>query len=298
MATTTLSRYLRGQRDAILRNDPGVRAGNADAVHDMRVATRRLRSTLRTFRALLDRSRTDPLRDELRWLGRALGAVRDGDVLADRLAKAVAAEPPELVVGPVGTRIRQRLADGTAEAREELAAALDSPRYAALLAALDTLVSAAPARVPGKRLRRLARKALRRADRRLDAADRPRPAHAGLRLPLPSDGDRDTALHEARKAYKRARYAVEVLRPVAGRPAKRLGKRLTALQDVLGAYQDGVVAAQLLRDYGMRAHLDGDNAFTYGLLYARQRGTGTGVPAGLDPARRRATRRRVRRWLD
>ena len=115
-----------------------------------------------------------------------------------------------VVVGPVGTRIRQRLADGTAEAREELAAALDSPRYAALLAALDTLVSAAPARVPGKRLRRLARKALRRADRWLDAADRPRPAHAGLRLPLPSDGDRDTALHEARKAYKRARYAVEV----------------------------------------------------------------------------------------
>ena len=136
---------------------------------------------------------------------------------------------------------------------------------------------------------------MRRADRRLDAADREQPAHAGLRLPLPSTTDRDTARHEARKAYKRARYAVEVLRPVVGRPAKRLAKRLTALQDVLGAYQDGVVAAQLLRDYGMRAHQDGDNAFTYGLLYARQRAA---EPAGLNRARRRATGRRVRRFLD
>src|SRR5262249_39255635 len=105
----TLIRYLRKQRDAIADNEPGVRRGDPDAVHDMRVATRRLRSTLRTFRSLFDRSRTDLLRDELQWLGGELGAVRDGDGMVKRLAAEVAAVPPELVVGPVAERIRERM---------------------------------------------------------------------------------------------------------------------------------------------------------------------------------------------
>src|SRR6266545_895721 len=80
-----LAEYLGAQRDALRENEAGVRAGDAEAVHDMRVATRRLRSTLRTFRPLLPAERTEPLRGELRWLGERLGAVRDGDVMAARL---------------------------------------------------------------------------------------------------------------------------------------------------------------------------------------------------------------------
>lgn len=67
----------------------------------MRVATRRLRSTLRTFRGLWDRPRSEALRDELKWLGVQLGRVRDGQVMATALAGAVHREPPELVAGPV-----------------------------------------------------------------------------------------------------------------------------------------------------------------------------------------------------
>jgi CHAD domain-containing protein len=291
----SLATYLCQQRDAIRQTDPGVRSGDPDAVHDMRVAIRRLRATLRTARPLLDRVRTEPLRDELHWLGGVLGGVRDGDVLSQRLTEAVHAEPPELVMGPVAARIQQQLAADTAKARTELSAAMDSPRYVALLDALDALVDSTPARVSARRLRRLAGKALRRADRQLDAADHG--DDAAVLVPLPSTGDRDIALHEARKSYKRARYAVEVLKPLAGKPARGLAKRLTVLQDTLGAHQDAVVASQLLHDYGIKAHQEGENAFAYGLLHARQRDAGEARLADLDRVRRRAGKKRLRRWL-
>ncbi|MGH8893022.1 MAG: CHAD domain-containing protein, partial [Actinomycetes bacterium] len=73
--------YLRQQVGELLRHEPQVRADDAEAVHDMRVATRRMRTTLAVFRPLFDRARTDPVRDELSWLADALGAVRDLDVL-------------------------------------------------------------------------------------------------------------------------------------------------------------------------------------------------------------------------
>ncbi len=283
----TLIRYARQQRDAIVDNEAGVRVGDADAVHDMRVATRRLRSHLRTFRKLFDRSRTEPLRDELQWLGGVLGAVRDGDVMSERLGEAVAAEPAELVVGPVAEQIRHRLSVRTSEARKELIAALDSPRYTMLLDALDRLTAAAPPKPPkAGRLRRLARRAVRRADRRLDAA---------MDTAVETEGDeRNVRLHDARKAYKRARYAVEA---VGGKPGRRLAKRFSVLQDVLGAHQDAIVTGELLRDYGMRAHADGENAFTFGLLHGRQHEAGENALRGLAKARQQAGKRKVRRWL-
>ena len=72
----------------LIENDPGVRIGEDDeAVHQARVATRRMRSDLRTFAPLLDEGWSTPLRDELRWLGDALGEVREADVLMLRLRR-------------------------------------------------------------------------------------------------------------------------------------------------------------------------------------------------------------------
>jgi CHAD domain-containing protein len=281
-----LDQYVRAQIGAIRTNEAGVRRADPDAVHDMRVATRRLRSTLRTFRPLLDRDRTEPLRAELQWLGRRLGGVRDGQVMADRLATAVAALRPELVIGPVTARIRAVLAAETAEAHRRLTAALDGGRYAAMLESLDRLAAdQLRHRRRPRRLRRLARRALRRADRRLRAADDARPA------------DRDARLHDARKAYKRARYAAEALVPLAGKPARRLGRRISALQDVLGAHQDVAVTGQRLRELGMRAHAGGDNAFTYGLLHGRQYSSDEYRLVGFGEARARVEKPKLRRWL-
>lgn len=326
--------YLRAQRDRLLETDPGVRHGDPGAVHDMRVAARRLRATLRSFRPVLDADRTEPVRAELRWLAHRLGAVRDSDVLGERLDTAVHAEPPELVLGPVAAMTRSRLAAADVPHRERLVVALDSPRYAALLDTLDALVDDPPfGKVKAARLRRRARKALRRADLRLDraaeaiagrsigaagdaggrssagstagrsavaagAAATGATASAGPSLPgLTRRQHPDVLLHEARKAYRRARYAVEVLRPVAGGPARKLARRLSRLQDVLGEHHDAVTASAALRDHGVHAHLDGENGFTYGLLHARQHTAAGRALAALPAARRRATRAKRRRWL-
>ena len=297
-SSQTIRAYLGQHRDELVANDPKVRAGDADGVHDMRVAIRRLRATLRTFRSMLDRSRTEPLRAELQWLGALLGAVRDGDILRLRFDNALAAEPPDTIVGPVATRIHERLGTSTGQARHALAAAMTSPRYARILDDLDAVVDTELTDVTGNRLRRAARKAVRRADVRLDAALELPDAPTGVAFPSSAPVSRDVALHDARKAYKRARYAAEALAPDAGPPARRLAKRLRVLQDILGEHQDSIVAAQLLRDYGMRAHLDGDNAFSYGMLYARQTAAGARELDDLERARRRSRRRGVRAWLD
>jgi CHAD domain-containing protein len=292
-----LGDYIRAQRDAIVSNDPGVREGDADPVHDMRVATRRLRATLRTYRGVLpDRAGTQRLRDELKWLGEALGAVRDGDVLTERLTGAVDREPAALVVGPVRSAIRGRLGSTGTPARQRLIEVLDSERYLALLRSLDVLAEARLDRVSGNCLRRLARKAVRRADSRLvRALSLPDVPVAGVPMPGTVPADRAGALHEARKAYKRGRYAVEVLAPK--RPAARkLAESLGGLQDVLGAHHDTVVAGDVLREHGMRANAAGENAFTYGLLHARQHEAGERlIRDDLPPARRRAGRGGLRR---
>jgi CHAD domain-containing protein len=292
--------YVRVQRDAIVANDRAVRHGDADAVHDMRVATRRLRSTLRTFQDLWEREHTERLRAELKWLAERLGGVRDRQVMQKRLARAVAAEPPEVVVGPVGARIDEHLAADLAEGQRGLREALDDSRYFRLLDALDALVVAPPVkRVGGGWVRRQVRRALQRADRMLDEAD-----ERGRGRDKQGDGHdeeqrhhRDERLHESRKAYKRARYAVEVLGPRAGKPARRLVARLTDLQDVLGTHQDTAITGDLLREYAARAHAAGENGFTYGLLHAHQQDAGEAVLADLPAARQAARRRKLRRWL-
>ncbi|MFR9776261.1 CHAD domain-containing protein [Micromonospora sp. MS34] len=276
--------YLADQRDALIANYPGAWGGDEDAVHDMRVAGRRLRSTLRTFRGLWDRSESEALRAELSWLGGQLGPVRDTQVMAVRLAEAVRAEPDELVLGPVAARLAERFAADLATALGDLRAALDSDRCTDLLRRLDALVEGPTARpVDARWVGRRVRRAVTRADRRLDRA-------------LAAGAD-DAALHEARKAYKRARYAVEVREPAVGGPVGRLVGRLKELQDQLGAHQDSVVTREVLRRQALRAYADGENTFTYGILHARQAaGADRDVPA-LVRAAERARKRKVRRWL-
>jgi CHAD domain-containing protein len=191
------------------------------------------------------------------------------------------------VVGPVAARIRQRLAATAARACADLIDGLSGDRFTRLVAAVaDTAGSgledaSQKQDASEKRLRRRARRGVRRADRLLDAA------RAARSDPSSSLSQLDNQLHAARRAYKRARYAVEVIQPLWGRRARRLVRRIKELQDVLGEHQDAIVAEQVLRNFGLRAHLDGENAFTYGLLLARQRGRAPGDIPGLTRATRR-----------
>ncbi|HKE52431.1 MAG TPA: CYTH and CHAD domain-containing protein [Actinomycetes bacterium] len=307
--------YARAQREAIIALDPAVRRDDSEAVHDFRVAVRRLRSTLRTFRQLLPVDRSEPVRAELRWLASELGPVRDLEVIAERLADAVAAEPPELVIGPVGTLMSERFTGQRERARESALASLDTDRYFTLLDQLDELLDQPPERRPvNGEVRKLVRTAVRRAERRLASAAEPatgdpaasEPAHTAHEESAPEDpaiaaasaeaAAKDAALHEARRSAKRARYAVEVLVPTAGKPAERVVGRLKDVQDLLGTHQDTVVAREILRAEADDAEAAGQSAFTFGLLHGRQAAVAANTLTRLPHARTRV-RTAVKRWL-
>jgi CHAD domain-containing protein len=260
--------YLHEQAEAIVWGDPAVRQDLPDAVHKMRVATRRMRSALQAYRKVVDRSATRELTNELKWLAGVLGDARDLEVLHARFTHAVDELPDELVVGPVHARLTRYFTPRETDARTALIAALDSDRYLALLAAIDGLLADPP----------LSRRADRGARRELPAlvgrAHRRVAGHVKVADQLGSGEDRDREWHEARKASKRLRYAAEAAAPALGKPANRLVKQVKQVQELLGDHQDAVVARPVLREIGMAAHLDGENGFSWGLLYQQQTDAG------------------------
>jgi len=282
--------YLSDQAAALLACDPAVRQDQPDAVHRMRVASRRLRSALQAFRPVIDAAATAHLREELQWLGQVLGAARDAEVLAGHLASLLDQVPPELVLGPVEASVTEHLAPRRATATRKVVRTLDSPRYLALLDELDALLAQPPltalASGPASALHEPVARAVRRLARRVRRA-----------TSLPPGEARDVAVHDARKAAKRARYAAAALVPVEGKPARRLARRMKKIQSELGDHQDTVMARVALRDLGLRAYQAGENAFTYGLLYERDAQASHVFQEQAWHAWDKAARPKYRRWL-
>ncbi|MGH3902082.1 MAG: CHAD domain-containing protein [Pseudonocardiaceae bacterium] len=283
--------YLGGHTEEITRYDPLVRQQVPDAVHRMRVATRRTRSALQVFGKLIERDRARWLAAELKWLAEVLGPARDLEVLRERFDESAAALPAEEVVGPVKQRFTRHFARREATAADDVRAALDSPRYFALLDDLDALLSDPPLtrrgrRPAGRELPRLIGRIDSKVARRMRRADR-----------QGSGSTRDVALHEVRKAAKRLRYATEVALPVLGKPADRFRKRAKTVAQLLGEHHDAVVARPVLREIGMQAHLDGENGYTFGLLHGQQSAVIHSADGALSTAWRRLTAGKWRRWL-
>jgi len=88
--------------------------------------------------------------------------------------------------------------------------------------------------------------------------------------PCPAAKDRDPAIHEARKAAKRARYATEAAVPALGHAASRQAARARELRQLLGDHHDGVVARTVLLDLVQEARATRELTFAYGLMYQRQ----------------------------
>ena len=249
--------YLAEQAREFVRCDLGLRMGEPE-VHKFRVAIRRTRSTLRVFGPVFDAQRVAQLEPELVWLAGLLGEVRDRDVLRERLAAQVAALPAEMVLGPVAADIETTLLLERAEHLSRVTDAMDGERYAALVRQIMQWQAAPPltklARKPAKAAGRYVERAERKVRKRLDRAD----------------GELE-ALHSARKAAKRYRYAAELSAAALGRSAVRTIKSTTKLQTQLGEHQDSVVSAAFLRRMGAEAGAgEGQNGFTYGLLMAQE----------------------------
>lgn len=253
--------YLKAQAARLTALDPAVRRDEPDAIHQMRVTARRLRSTLQSFPAVLHKPAVRHLRDELKWLGGVLGNAREAEVLSEHLRSALAGLPAELVMGGADARVRVHFAPREADARDTVTQALDSDRYFALLGELDELLADPPltskAAGPARDLLTAAvRRARQRTKRRISRAGRTR---AGR--------DRDAALHQVRKAAKRARYAAEAATPALGKRGRQSATQMKRVQSVLGDHHDAVNARAAAREIGVHAHLAGENAFSFGLLH-------------------------------
>ncbi|RSN54509.1 CHAD domain containing protein [Amycolatopsis sp. WAC 04182] len=256
---SVLADYLAAELDAVRRNDIGVRRDVEDAVHRMRVASRRLRSALRTFRRSLDPDVANGLAAELRWLGGELGPARDTEVMSARLHDEVKALPVELVLGNVEQLMTRHFAREAEEAKARAIRALDSKRYTDLLRALEKLVRK-PRKI--KDDKKELRKAVARSSRKLGKA-------VAAARELEPGAEQDAALHEVRKKAKRARYAADTVRPVTGKKLRKWRKNVKAVQSTLGTHHDIVVTREVLRLLGLRAYAENENAFTYGVLHGR-----------------------------
>lgn len=267
---------------SLLRHDPLIRAGrDPEAVHQARVATRKLRSNLRTFSPLLDTQWSEPLRSELGWLAMGLGAVRDREVLLERLRTRAAGLP---AADARSAAALLRLLAGEIEVlRGRLLADLDSERYVELL---EQLVQAAssPATLPDAEQR----------------ATEVLPALAGgpwkrLRSAVRqlADVPSDPELHRIRILAKRARYAAEAVAAVAGPHATAFAKAAARLQTVLGEHQDAVTAQAWLR----ATRASGRKAFVAGELIALERIDAENARAKWPKVWAALDRKSLREWM-
>jgi len=242
----------------LLDHDAVVRAGqDPEGVHQARVATRRLRAHLRAFADVLEPETAPRLRDELAWLAELLGAVRDTDVLSDRLRSA-GNELPE----PGAVRSVVSLLDrGLEQARSALLEALAGPRYLTLL---DQLVTYCRSGVLPRAADLPAAELLLPAVRQTWSRLRREVREAGK---TPSD----ERLHSIRIRAKRARYAGEALAPIVGKRADAYARAAARLQTVLGEHQDAVVTWTWLRENAQEGRIEGFTAGQLGAVQTRDR---------------------------
>jgi CHAD domain-containing protein len=267
---------------SLLKHDPLVRtSGDPEAVHQARVATRKLRSHLRTFGPLLDPEWTEPLRSELGWLALGLGAVRDREVLFERLSERAKSLPASDLRSANSLLHILQVEIGTL--RTKLMAELDSLRYVDLLERL-VVASQAPGALPD-------------ADEPASKVLPPLAAGPWRRLrsavnQLP-ETPTDPELHRIRILAKRARYAAEAVAPVAGKAADAFARAAAKLQTILGEHQDSVTAQAWLRG----ARISGRRAFVAGELIAMEHVAAEDARAKWPRVWKALDRKSLRDWM-
>lgn len=265
--------------DSVVRLD-----ADPEGVHQARVATRRLRSDLRTFRSLVEPTFASAVRDELGWLAAILGEVRDGDVLLERFRGRAADLSDDERAGATG--LLATLEDDRSAAHARLLDTLRSTRYAELL---DRLVGAANAPVL------------------LDAAATPAadvvpglvrgPWHALAKHVKKLDGSpADEQLHEIRIRAKRVRYAADAVAPIVGKQARSFARAAAGLQECLGDLNDAVVAARWLDEWAKR-HRDPAEARAAAALADAEHASAAHLKQGWHTAWEKLAAPDLRAWM-
>jgi CHAD domain-containing protein len=269
----------------LIVHDPVVRLDlDPEGVHQARVATRRLRSDLRTFGSLLEPAFVSTMRAELGWLAAILGEVRDGDVLVERLRHRAAELSDEERAGATG--LLATLEHDRNAAHVRLLEALRGSRYVDLLqqlveaanapALVDAAQAPAAAVVPG-----LVR----------------RPWHAlAKRVSRIDVSPTDEQLHEIRIRTKRVRYAADAVAPIVGKPARSFARAAAGLQEVLGDLNDAVAAASWIDEWRAAGREPGE-ARTAGALAAAEHAGAAHLRAGWHTAWEKLSAPELRAWM-
>lgn len=258
-AGAVLRAFLHRQVGVLQAMEGGVRTDEPDAVHKMRVATRRLRSALRSFSRLLDPDRVDLVRAELRWLGEMLGRPRDAEVQLEEFA-AMLDELGEAATSTARARLLGHLERRHDEGLDALVEALAGPRADRLRQSLADIVVDPPLR------RRAGRPADRTLPKQVAAMVRRverLAAHAAERP------DRLERWHEVRKAAKAARYSHEAVADALGEEYVERARAWEDVTESFGALQDTAVGLELMEQLLEEAEQAGESPEPYLLLEKR-----------------------------
>ena len=286
-------------RMLILHLPAALLGDDSEGVHQARVATRRLRSDLRTFATMLDPAWTSVLRAELQWLAGALGAVRDADVLLGRINA--------LVETTTNTTTNDAIESGSGAnlAAAEVVAVLEAQRAAVRMdlatvigsrraLALYEMVVAAALDPPTNT------RAVGSASRRLAPLVRRQWRHLQRQVSELGDTPSDAQLHRVRLLAKRARYAAQAVSPAFGPVARRFASAMAAIQDELGELHDLAVAAAWSTETAVQLERQHETPAARAALAIADRFVTQ--HAELHPkwrkAYRRASRHRYRDWIE
>lgn len=237
---------MRQQLIAFLANEPATRLGeDTEALHDMRVAARRMRAAMSAFAPFIS-PRLQPFGDQIGWVAAALGDVRDLDVQLERMAEwreGLSEDQSHALDAVEALLVTKRQV-----ACKHLLAVLDSRRYESFVARFSAALRRGPAHnfaAGHVSILAVAPDLLERRYRKL------RKAGDGVtRQSAPE------AYHALRIDAKKLRYALEFVGPIYGKHATEFSTRVTVLQDLLGLHQDADVAQDALQEmaekYGRR----------------------------------------------
>ena len=284
--------HLVEQVDAMINRDWQARHDEPDGVHKMRVATRRLRSALATFRPLLDRQVTDPIRDELKWIAGELGR-SPGRRGAARCGCSPSWPRKPTTWSSVRSRPGSRSSCWPTTARP-------TTRWSSALRLRALLPAARPAGRAGRRAavhrarRRQGRQGADQAGAQVLRAGREagqRGRTGGRRAPrrvVPRDPQGGEA------AAVRRRVGRPGLRRAGRRP--RRGRRATCRR-CSASIRTAWSPARRCASSASGCYLDGDNAFTIGRLHALEQTRGDEAIAEFAVAWKALSGKQVRRWL-
>ena len=292
---------LQANRDKIIEYDPKVRANEWDSVHQMRVATRELRSHMETFHGIVEGPQIAHIESELKSLAGLLGVARDAEVVEERWQSLLASEDSDVLDEATRDHLAHDMGREYRRAHRHVVGALNSDRYLGLLEELDQLLLDPPvvADTPAEDTTAedtAATPAPEDAQPEAEPAAHEQPAHDMETVMANHLGEayaklvkrhkkavknwsnqeltlheRENYFHDMRKAAKKLRYAAEAAGSATNLKTKALYKACKDMQSVLGDFQDSVTSRDKLLELAEAARRRGEDTFGYGLLYQRER---------------------------